>query len=172
MKRSCLLAIAIVGLFALAQGARAESAHRVGVGANYWTMVDDIDVGNLDDDGVSWLATYQYQPADMLKLEADLEVFPDDFHGIDDTAYAPQAYLVLGSTIYAAVGVGILYADGDFADDAFYALRAGLDLEVMPQFYLDLNANYRFADTTDLSDVPEDIDADTLMLGAALRFEF
>ena len=171
MKKRWLLAVAIIGLFAWAQGVRAESAHRLGVGANYWTMLDDIDVGNIDKNGVSWLATYQYKPAALLKLEADLEVFPEGFQGIDGAAYAPEAYLILGSTIYGAVGVGILYADGDFADDPFYALRAGLDLEIIPQFHLDLNVNYRFTEWANANDMTKDINADTMTLGAALRFE-
>ena len=163
--------VMVVSLFASTQLLRAESAHRIGVGANYWMMLDDIDVDNIDEDGVSWLATYQYKAAALLKLEADLEVFPDDFEGLDGVVYAPQAYLVVGSTIYAALGVGVFYADGDFADDPFYALRAGLDLEILPQLYLDLNANYRFADWAHPSDIADDIDGDTLMLGAAVRLE-
>ena len=172
MKKRWLLAVGIIGLFVWVQGVNAESVHRLGVGANYWRMLDDIDAEDIDENGFSWLATYQYKAADLLKLEVDLEVFPERYQGIDDTAYAPQAYLVIGSTIYAAAGVGILYADGDFADDPFYSLRAGLDLEIIPQLYLDLNVNYRFLKTTNLSDTAKDIDTDTLMLGAAIRIEF
>lgn len=172
MKTRLMLAVAVLGLFVMAQGVRAESEFRLGVGVNYWTVIDDLDEEDFDDDGLSWLITSQYRAASMLKLELDLEIFPDDFMGIDGTAYAPQAYLVLGSTIYAAAGAGIYYADGDFADDPFFAFRAGLDLEILPQIYLDLNVNYRFADTSDLSDDNTDIDGDTLTLGAAARFEF
>jgi hypothetical protein len=172
MKKRWLLAVGIIGLFVWAQSAHAESNHRIGVGVNYWTMLDDLDDDNIDKDGFSWLATYQYKVAALLKLEADLEVFPKGFQGIDDVAYAPEAYLVVGSTIYGAVGIGILYADGDFADDPFYALRAGLNLEIVPQLYLDLNVNYRFAETSNLSDRAKDIDGDTMTLGAALRLGF
>ena len=171
MNKRWLLAVAIIGLFASAPGARAESTHRLGVGANYWTMLDDIDVDDIDKNGFSGLVTYQYKPAALLKLEADLEVFPEGFQGIDNVACAPEAYLVLGSVIYGAAGIGILYADGDFDSNPFYALRAGLDLEIIPRFHLDLNVNYRFAEATHLRDVARDIDADTLMLGAALRLE-
>lgn len=172
MKKRWLLAVGIIGLFVCVQGVRAESNHRLGVGANYWTVLDDLDDDNIDEDGFSGLVSYQYKLAALLKLEADLEVFPKGFQGIDRVAFAPEAYVVLGSTIYAAAGIGILYADSDFADDPFYALRAGLDLEIIPQLYLDLNVNYRFLETTDLSDTAKDIDTDTLMLGAALRMEF
>ena len=171
MKKRCLLAVAIIGVLALTQGVRAESNHRLGVGANYWTMLDDID-GSIDKDGFSLLATFQYKAATLLKFEADLEVFPDGFQGVDGTAYAPEAYLVLGSTIYGAAGVGVLYSDNDFADDPFYGLRAGLDLEIAQQFHLDLNVNYRFAKWSSPDDMAKDVNADVLMLGAALRVDF
>jgi opacity protein-like surface antigen len=164
MKMRWLLAVSIVGVFALAQGVRAESVQRFGVGVNYWRMMDDIDVHNIDNNGVSWLLTYQYKLSNMVKVEADLEVFPDGFPGFDDTTCAPEVYLVVGSTIYAAAGVGILYSDGDFANNPFFALRAGLDVEIIPRIYLDLNVNYRFADSADLSDPDTNI--------AALRYEF
>jgi hypothetical protein len=172
MKKRWLLAVVILGLFALVPGVRAESDHRLGVGANYWTMLNNTDVDNIDKDGVSWLVTYQYKPAALLKLEADLEVFPKGFQGIDSAVYAPEAYLVLGSTIYGAVGVGILYTDSDFANDPFYALRAGLDLEILPQLYLDLNVNYRFVEWTNSKAMARDINADTMTLGAAVRLAF
>jgi len=172
MKKRWLLVVSIIGLFVWAQGVRAESANRFGVGANYWRVMDDIDVHNIDKDGFSGLVTYQYRAAALLKLEADLEVFPKGFQGIDRAAYAPEAFLVLGSTIYGAAGVGILYAHGDFANEPFYALRAGLDLEILPKLFLDINVNYRFAKTTDLSETAKDINTDTMMLGAALRLEF
>ena len=172
MKKRWLLAVAIIGSFALAQGVRAESAHRFGIGANYWRMLDDIDVDNIHKNGVSWLVTYQYKPAALMKLEADLEMFPVGFEGIDSAVYAPEAYLVLGSGIYGAVGIGFLYADGDFAKDPFYALRAGLDLEIVPPLRLDVNVNYRFTKWDNPQDMAQSIDANTMTLGAALRVEF
>lgn len=171
MKKKWMLTVSILGLLAFAQGVRAESAHRFGVGANYWQMMHDIDADHFDRNGLSWLASYQFKPAALIKLEADLEVFPKRFQGIDGVAYAPEAYLVVGSTIYGAAGVGILYADGEFGGDPFYALRAGLDLEIVPRLSLDLNVNYRFAKWSKLSDLVEAVDADTLTLGAAVRVE-
>ena len=172
MKTKLLLVVAIAGLVAMTQGLHAESAQRLGVGVNYWKMLDDIDVDNVDKDGFTWLVTYQYRPLALLKLEADIEVFPKRFQGIDSTAFAPEAYLILGSTIYGAVGIGILYANSEFAHDPFYALRAGLDLEVIPQLFLDLNVNYRASEIASMSDVVDDIHGDTLTLGAAVRYQF
>lgn len=170
MKKMLLLVVAVAGLSVIAQGVNAESGHRFGVGVNYWKMMHDIDADNFDKNGVSWVATYQYKPVALLRLEADLEVFPKGFQGSDKTAYSPGVYLVLGSGLYAAAGIGWLYADGDFADHPFYALRAGFDLEILPQIYLDLNVNYRTTAEVDLGEAVKDIDLDTITLGAALRF--
>jgi len=172
MRIKNIVAVAAVGLIVMAQGVRAESVHRIGVAANYWTMLEDIDLDNVDESGLSWMASYQYKPVALFKIEADLEVFPKGFQGIDDNAFAPQAYLIIGSGLYAGVGAGILYADGDFADKPFYALRAGVELELLPKLYLDLNVIYRFQEWANLSTMKEDINEDTLMLGAALRLEF
>ena len=148
---------------------RAESGLRLGVGVNYWKMLDDIEAEKIDEDGLSWLVTSQFELATLLKLEINLEIFTDDFQGIEGEALAPQVFVLLGSTIYGAAGVGILYADSEFADDPFYVLRAGLDLEIVPRLHLDLNVNYRFLEWVEADKLTEDIDADTMTLGVALR---
>lgn len=66
--------------------------HRIGGGANYWTSVDDIDLDKIDDDGFSFLASYQFWPG-LIGLELDLEIVPDQY---GETAYAPQAYALSG----------------------------------------------------------------------------
>lgn len=169
MRTRWIMVAAVIGVLAAVQGGRAAGDSRLGVGVNYWTTVDNIDVNDIDENGSSWLITYQLRLAALLRLETDLEIFPSDFEGIHGTVYAPQAYLVVGMGLYAALGAGILYNDGDFADEMFYALRAGIELEIIPELYLDLNANYRFADGSSLSEIGHDIDGDTITLGAALR---
>ena len=156
-----LLAWALAGAVAIADEG---GAHRIGAGANYWVTVEDMEA-DVDENGFAYLATYQYRPG-LLGLGIDVEMLPD-FLGED--AYAPQAYLILGKTIYAAAGVGILNVDGDWADDPFYSLRAGLDLNLLSNLYLDLYGNYRFEETSDLGGEDTEIDADTVFLGAALR---
>ena len=66
----------------------------------------------------------------------------------------------------------IFYTDGEFSDDPFFVLRAGFDIEVLPSLRLDLNANYHFTDFESISTVDEDVDTDTITLGAMVRFEF
>lgn len=140
--------------------------HRIGGGANYWVAVEDIDSQDADDDGFSYLASYQYV-MDFVAIELDVEFLPDRF---GETALAPEAYFLLGKAIYAGAGLGIVHADGGFADEPFFALRGGLNLEILPEIYLDVSANYRFNDSADLDGDESDIDTDTVFLGAAVRF--
>jgi hypothetical protein len=168
-----LTAMGAVFAWGVDQAQAAEGAHRIGGGANYWVTTDKIDVDNVEEDGFSYYASYQYQPG-LLGLEFDFEMLPDMF---GDDAYAPQAYVLLGESLYAALGVGMLNVNDSFADDPFYAIRAGFNLEVLPHINLDIYANYRFISGVELDDVVDpdnddgvkNIDGDTLFLGAALR---
>ncbi|MHB1349952.1 MAG: hypothetical protein ACYCYR_08775 [Desulfobulbaceae bacterium] len=163
--RMILTALLIAGLGLFCSDLWAGE-HRIGGGANYWVTVDDLDDDDLDESGLSYFLSYQ-QWWNFLGLEADLELLPDRF---GETAFAPQAYLLFGGTLYGGAGIGLMNIDGDFADEPFFALRAGLNLELLPGTFLDLSANYRFNDSEELEDERTDIDADTVFLGAALRF--
>lgn len=158
----------LLALLATASVTSAESSvHRLGVGANYWIALDDLS-SDVDENGFSYLISYQFRPG-LLGLEIDGEMLPDRF---GEDAYAPAAYAIIGKAIYAAAGIGIVNQDGEWADDPFFALKAGLDLEVLPHIFLDLSASYRFEAKTDLGDAFEAIDTDTVFLGAAARFGF
>ena len=137
---------------------------------HYWRTVDDIDTTReVDEDGLAYLASYQFVPSSYFKIELDLEVFPEDFGLADDTVFSPQAYALLGSGIYGGLGIGTLISDGEYADDPFFALRVGFDLEILPSLRLDLNANYHFTDFDNIKTIDEDVDTDTITLGAMLR---
>lgn len=142
--------------------------HRLGVGGNYWVTLDDIDLEtkDVDETGLSLAATYQYW-AGLFALEVDLEFLPDRF---GDDAIAPQAYLLVGSGLYAGLGAGIIYSDSEFADAPFWALKAGVNLELLPGIYADIYATYRFNDKQDIDNEDTDIDTDTVFLGGAVRF--
>ncbi len=165
---SATVIISILSLGAIT----ATAGHRLGVAANYWKAVKDVDISEIDEDGVSWLASYQYRPARALSFEADLEVFRKGFAGATENVYAPQAYLLLGSGLYAGVGAGIYYVDDDFADRPFYAVKAGLEFQLIPRVFIDINANYRFDEWKNISELAKDIKTDTVTLGAALRLAF
>ena len=166
MKRTLLVWLVLFTFLSAAQAE--ESVHRFGAGANYWIALDDIDVDDVDEDGFSYFASYQFRPT-LIGLQADLEFLPDRF---GEDAIAPAAYVVLGKALYAAAGVGILSIDGDWADDPFFAFKAGLDLEVLPHLFLDVSASYRFDPETELEDAVDNIDTDTVFLGAAVRLGF
>lgn len=158
--------IAVAVLVGTASLVMAEpGAHRIGVGANYWMAVEDVDVDDVDDNGLAYLATYQYRP-DLLGFGIDVELLPDLF---GEDAYAPQAYLILGKGLYAAAGIGILNVDDEWADDPFYSVRLGLELDLFDSLIFDLYGNYRFNETSHVGDALEEIDTDTVFLGAAVR---
>jgi hypothetical protein len=173
MRRGAMAGIVLACVSgAFAKEDSASALNRLGVGAQYWTAVENIDADNVDQDGLSWYVSYQLAPSEYYRLELDLEMLPEGYGGAPETVYAPQAYLVLGNGLYAAAGAGVYYTDGDFGQDPFYALRVGIDAEVLPFLRLDVNVNYRFENWGSLNDETKGIDTDTVMLGAAARLCF
>ena len=169
MKRTALIA-AFALFLGFACGSNVMAAdHRLGVGTNYWHSLDDIDTsnGDIDNDGFSLLASYQCW-FELLGVEVDAEWLPDRF---GNDAVSPQAYLLFGSIIYGGIGIGATYTDSELTEEPFYALKAGVNLELLPDVFVDISANYRFNDKTDLDNDNHDIDTDTIFLGAAIRFD-
>lgn len=166
MKRSLL--IMIIALLAYGSGNAWAAEHRIGAGVTYWTALDDIDVADINDDGFSYLVSYQYWLG-LIGFEADLELLPDRF---GETAIAPQAFILVGRGIYGGAGIGIENRDGDFADEPFFAFRAGVNLELLPGIYGDVYGTYRFNDSADLDQSDTDVDTDTIFLGAMVRVAF
>lgn len=169
--RRLALAIPFAALALLASRPAAAAEHRLGIGAHYWRTVDQVvdDRGEIDDSGLSWLVSYQYVPS-LLRFELDLEVFPQGFGGSTDTAYSPQAYVLLGAGLYGGLGVGVTTSnfDGGSVSDPYWAARAGFDRQIVPGVHLDINANYRFHAWSEL----EGADTDTVTLGAIARVAF
>ena len=170
MMKSGIIVISLLfgvwGLFTPAYG----GDHRLGIGGHYWTAVDDIDISEIDEDGFAMVVSYQYKPS-LFGFQFDVEIADEQLTGQNETVYSPQAFLIVGGLVYGGLGIGTHYADGDFADEPFYALKAGLDFELLPHIHLDINANYRFEDF-DVEAVEEDIDTDTVTLGLVGRIEF
>jgi len=141
---------------------------RLGLGVNYFVALDDVD-SDIDDDGFSYILTYKNHANGLLGFQVDLELLPELFA---EDAYAPAAYVILGSGLYIAAGVGILNIDGDWAEDPFFAFKAGLDLALTSNLSVDLGASYRFESELELDDAVDDIDTDTVFLGGAVRWAF
>lgn len=173
MKRGAVIPIVglLVCLLVMSAG-RAQAGNRIGAGLTYWYAMDDIDFGDFDRSGASWFLSYQSRGAYLIGWEADFEMMPEGFMASPDNVYAPQAYVIAGTSLYAAAGIGWYLADGEWADQPFYALRAGMELTLVPMVFLDLSANYRFTKWGNLKDEDIDIDTDTIMLGAAVRIGF
>lgn len=172
MKRAALASLALFVVIALAASQSFAGGARIGAGVHYWKTLDKIDLDEIDESGVSWIASVQFGSSSILKFQADVEIFPEKFAGFKEVAYAPQGLMILGKTVYGGVGIGTYYIDGEFADRPFYLLRAGLDLELVPTLYLDINANYRFEDWVEPEEIIDDIDTDVITLGAAVRVAF
>lgn len=170
--RSCLTAgLAVLALTAARVNA-ADSNFQIGVGANYWVAVEDAFDESFDKDGLGWLISTRYMATPYFGIGLEVERSPDNFIQLDKPIYCPAAYVILGKSLYAALGVGTYYYDGDFYSDVFYALRAGIAIEIIPQIILDINANYRVDKWSSIRDVDDDIDTDNVILGAALRLMF
>lgn len=155
---------AVVGMLA---GSSFAAENRAGAGVSYWQFLSTPgDDG--DESGLSFSASYQRR-GDLLGVELAAELFP---YRLDGDAWAPQAYLLVGSGLYAGIGVGIMSIDGKWADAPFLALRTGLNFAIRPNIFLDISASYRLSEKERLEDKGIDIDADTISLGAAIRFGF
>lgn len=164
-----LLLFATVVIFGASAPAHAEG-HRFGVGLHYWRAIDDLveDDFELDESGVAGIVSWQYGA--FVKLEVDLEIFPDGFGGSTDTAISPLVFVVVGSDLYGALGAGVTWSqdlEGDFSDP-FWVARVGWDLDLLPKLALDLNLNYRFDAFSEL----DDVQSDAITAGAIVRFSF
>jgi hypothetical protein len=161
---------ALAGLMALATAGAGWADSSFGAGARYFRTLDELD-GEFEEDGLAPLVTVRTSLASLLQLQLDVVLYPDGYAGsAGKDVLSPQAFLLLGRGLYAGLGVGTLYADSDFGD-AFFIARAGVDLELLPGLHVDVNANYEFAEWEKINTLDEDVDSDTVTLGAALRLD-
>jgi hypothetical protein len=165
-----LVLLCLSSLFLPAAAVAAE--HHLGFGLHYWTAVDDLeDEGfDIDESGTSAFALWRVGIPGPFAFELDLEYFSDGFAGSDGSAFAPQAFVLVGAFLYGGLGVGVTVADlpdGDDVSDPFYSARLGLAVAVLPRVRLDVHANYQTDTFSNLGDA----DSDTITLGASLRFK-
>jgi hypothetical protein len=162
------MALGTVSLIGLPSPANAEV--RIGGGIHYWTALGDIEVDDvqIDESGTSYLASIQWVPDGLFKFEGNLEYFTEGFGGGNAGALAPQAFVLFGGGLYGGLGIGVTYNDeleGNDISDPFYTARIGLDIEVLPNIHLDINANYLFNAFSDI----DGADEDSITLGAIGR---
>ena len=145
-----------LGLFLTAAAPAAAAEHRLGLGVHAWRpageWLDDSSTG--DESDFAGVLSYQYVPFGALKLEADLEFFPNGFGDSSEEAWSPQALIVVGNRWYAAIGAGTIYSqdlEGDFSDPIYIA-RLGADFPILPRLRLDVCADQRAGDLDGLAD--------------------
>jgi len=149
--------------------------HWLGLGAQFWRTVDGLpsgsDFDNLQDDGWSWVLSYQYRPRGLFTFELDAELFPDGFAGTDQAAVAPQAFVFIGHGFYGGVGAGVTISDGldGNTSDPFFMGRLGYRFALLGSLDVDLHLTYRFDDWEALQGI--DVSTDTYTFGAALRLK-
>ena len=171
--RKCLSAALAALLFTVVVPAASAGGFELGVGANYWYSIDEAKDHSFDRDGLGWMISSRLPLSQLLALGLEVEQSPDNFVFLEEKLYLPAAYLILGDTVYAGLGVGTYYYDDDFYGDVWYALRAGFKIPIIPRaLVLDINANYRVENWDDIKDAGDKVDKDTLMIGAALRLVF
>ena len=165
------VALAAVVLAAGLAGRASAVENRLGAGANYWHTLNEIKgADGFDRNGLSWYVSYQCKPVSLLFFDLQLERMPEGFMASDKDVYAPQAYAgVEVLFVYGALGIGKYFADE--TDQVFYAVRAGLDLNLLPFLGLDIYGNYRFGEWNGIEE-RKNINTDTVTVGAAVRFEF
>jgi hypothetical protein len=169
-----LVGTVLVGtVLALSLAAPALAAeHRLGVGIHYWQTRDDIfEDFDLDENGATLVASYQFVPQEFLRglfrFDVDLEVYADGYGGSDETAFAPVGYITIGQKWYTSFGVGVVVSDGleGSTSDPFFTGRLGWLID-FDSWLLDVNINYR----TDAFEELGDASLDVMNLGVYGRF--
>jgi hypothetical protein len=170
MKNTIFWVLPVLLILSAIAAPAAAAEHRLGIGVHAWKpaseLLDDLSVD--DDRDLAGVLSYQFVPLRALKLEADVEYFPNGFGGAGEEAWAPQALIVLGDRWYVAGGAGWVYSKelADDFSDTIYIARIGVDLPVLPRLRLDVSADQRAADLDGLTDA----DGDSITFAAVLRF--
>ena len=162
--RICLL----FGLF-LAAAPAAAIENRLGLGVHSWRSASEVldDPTAEDESDLAAVLSYQLVLLPLLKLEADLEFFPNGFGGSGEEAWLPQGLIVVGDRFYAAVGAGLIYSEdleGNLSD-SIYIARVGVDFPIFSRLRLDVCADQRAGEVSGLIEADED----TITFAAVLR---
>jgi hypothetical protein len=163
----------VLGLALLGAAAPARAIeHRLGLGIHAWRSAGALwnDPTSERESDLSGLLSYQLVLFRPLKLQADLEFFPNGFEGSGEEAWSPQGLIVVGNRLYAALGIGTVYSrdlEGNFSDPIYIA-RLGIDLPVFSRLHLDLCADERAGDMDELARADEDTITFAMVLRARL----
>jgi hypothetical protein len=153
----------------LAAAPAAGIENRIGLGVHLWTPAGELRENPMamDANEVTGLVSYQLVLCRPLKLQADLEYFPNGFGGTGIVFVFPQGFLVLGDRWYLAAGAGWFYSsriEGK-TSDVVYLARVGTDRPLRPRLHLDVFAERRAPEVNGLTE----LDEDTISFAAVLR---
>ena len=165
---SPILALALVTLSPFAGTASAASQElQFGAGVHYMDTVGDIkDSEQFDSSALNVLIALK-RAFELISVEVDSE-WSLDFGGSDKTLWMPQAFGLIGSSLYGGAGIGTGYIYGEWFDNPIYTLRAGFLLP-LESLTVDINANYQFMSSKALENLDSD-DWDSVTFGAVLWF--
>lgn len=167
MKRLLIALLAVVTVVATAGTSSAAGAN-LGAGIHYLHNVGDIDANGIDleKNSIGIVGSIMGGFA-FLNLEGQVE-YISNYAGSDESMWIPQGWALIGSVLYGGAGIGIGNFDGEWQDDPFYALRAGVNLP-LGALGLDMYGTYHFWNDDAFDDV-NDEDLDSVTFAALLRF--
>lgn len=152
---------AVTALFLMATTA-VEAQAGLGLGLHYRETVEEIgDSDGFDSDSLGYLGVFSFGPA-LLNFELDVEYIPNYIN--EEDLVQTSIYAFIGHNIYAGMGTGISYYDGEWYDDPFFDIRAGLKFMIFDVF-----ASYRFQKLDEVGDLESD-DLNSVTFGALLKF--
>ena len=168
MKR-LFITLLVVGSVVATAGAASAAGASIGGGIHYLHNVSNIDDNgiDLDKDSIGIVGSLMGGLA-FLNLEGQVE-YISNYAGSDESMWIPQAWALVGSTLYGGAGIGIGNFDGEWQDDPFYALRAGVNLP-LGAVGLDMYGTYHFWNDDAFDDVNNE-DLDSVTFAALLRFD-
>jgi len=166
MRRHSVIGIALAAMMLPALAGNALAGASLGAGVHYLHNLGEIEESGFENNSYSVLGSLLWS-GPMLKFEAQLE-YMFDMMGTDEGAFLPQAYALIGGMIYGGLGIGLVNFDGEWADNPFYNLRAGVNLP-LGGLGLDAYATYQFWSDDQLEDLTGD-DLDSITFAAVLRF--
>ena len=101
MPRKLALTVFILSACSLLSPASPAVAadHYFGGGVRFFRTLNDVeidDLGKIDADGSSIIASYLVDPAGLFKVELDLEYFSDGYEELTGEIISPQLLLLVG----------------------------------------------------------------------------
>jgi hypothetical protein len=155
MGRQSILGGLGLALFIAAVPAAAIES-RLGVGVHLWRSADDLWThpgGGVRHD-LAGVLSYQLVLFRPLKLQLDVEYFPNGFGGAGLVAVFPQGLIVVGDRWYGAVGAGWIVPqdqEGNISN-VIYLARLGADFPLRPRLRFDVFAEQRAGEVRGLSE--------------------